>query len=233
MVKNPTQAGNWIETLRRACASETSAISKGCSQVPSGSVVLLPGCSQVIFPMWWGKVKKFGSESQVHPYSIGSSGKKTATNFWEEISEASVGHSTRVEQSLKQFQGFGGRMPSVYYSQGWKTMKNLKRRLSLPMSLAPLSRSRPQVNNLKFWAQQSSILFYLELYFAPTPNYLWPCRIAASTSFHMLSQRQCLRQEPVTQLPERSRALVIEQAVPPREWVWIRHGECWCVSIVH
>ena len=85
------------------------------------------------------------------------------------------------------------------------------------------------MNNLKFWAQQSSILFYLKLYFAPTPNYLWPCRIAASTSFDMLSQRQCLRQEPVTQLPERSTALVIEQAVPRREWVWIRHGECWCV----
>ena len=77
------------------------------------------------------------SEFQVHPHSSGSSGKKTATNFWEEISEASVGHSTRVEQSLKQFQGFGGRMPSVYYSQGWKkTMKNLKRRLSLPMQVA-------------------------------------------------------------------------------------------------
>ena len=59
-------------------------------------------------------MKKFGSESQVHPYSSGSSGKKTATNFWEEISEASVGHSTRVEQSLKQLQGFGGRMPSVH-----------------------------------------------------------------------------------------------------------------------
>ena len=139
MVKNPTQAGNWIETLRRACASETSAISKGCSQVPSGSVVLLPGCSQVIFPMWWGKVKKFGSESQVHPYSSGSSGKKTATNFWEEISEASVGHSTRVEQSLKQLQGFGEEcLLCIYYSQGWKNDEKLtvKRRLSLPMQVA-------------------------------------------------------------------------------------------------